>query len=168
MYRSWDQDNNYIYGAAIGLTPLIIIQSCKLLKCPITAPETVYQTQRSMGKMFDKYNLTWILPVDFRFYYMLRLHFCNIIPQYTKRSQVVFKIFVNNKTAVEEANLFYGSRGSGYPVFKDYIVFVNDPYGKRSIQIFLLAVHPNRNSELYLDAYLNGLEVFKLSVDKTC
>ncbi|MFS7986309.1 putative non-specific serine/threonine protein kinase [Helianthus anomalus] len=27
-------------------------------------------------------------------------------------------------------------------------------------------MHPNRNSELYLDAYLNGLEVFKLILDK--
>ncbi|KAI3760860.1 hypothetical protein L1987_51260 [Smallanthus sonchifolius] len=167
MYRSWDQDNYFIYGAAIGLTPVYDNPIVYTTETPnYTAPEVVYQTQRSMGKLSDKYNLTWILPVDSGFYYMLRLHFCNIIPQYTNRGQVVFKIFINNQTAEVEADLFYWTQGSGYPVFKDYIVFVSDPDGRRSKQDLWVALHPNSVSELYLDAYLNGLEVFKLSMDK--
>ncbi|XP_076912230.1 receptor-like protein kinase FERONIA [Bidens hawaiensis] len=167
MYRSWVQDSNYIYGAAVGLTPLYQNPIMYTKQTPnYTAPEEVYQTQRSMGVLSDKYNLTWILPVDSGFYYMLRLHFCNIIPQYTKASQVIFRIFINNQTAEQEADVFYWTKGSGYPVFKDYIVFVNDPDGTRSKQDLWLALHPNPNSEQYLDAYLNGLEVFKLSMNK--
>ncbi|KAM0039925.1 putative protein kinase RLK-Pelle-CrRLK1L-1 family [Helianthus debilis subsp. tardiflorus] len=166
MYRAWDQDNNYIYGAAIGLTPLYNNPIMYTTETPnYVAPEAVYQTQRSMGKLSNKYNLTWLLPVDSGFYYMLRLHFCNIIPQYTKKGQVVFKIFINNRTANEEVDLFYMTQGSGYPVFLDYVVFVNNTGGHRGKLDLWLAMHPNPNSELYLDAYLNGLEVFKLSMN---
>ncbi|KAL8251190.1 hypothetical protein R6Q59_034883 [Mikania micrantha] len=166
MYRSWDQDEIYIYGAQIGLTPVYNKSIMYTAGTPnYTAPELVYQTQRSMGPLADLYNLTWIIPVDSGFYYKLRLHFCNIIPLYTKKGQVVFKIFINNQTADEEIDLFYLTQGSGYPVSKDYVVFVNDPDDSGSKQDLWVAMHPNQNRELYADAYLNGLEVFKLSRD---
>ncbi|KAF5791923.1 putative protein kinase RLK-Pelle-CrRLK1L-1 family [Helianthus annuus] len=170
MYRPWEQDNSYIYGAASGLTPVYDPKEQIMYtnETPsYTAPELVYRTQRSMGKQSDRYNLTWLLSVDSGFYYKLRLHFCNIIPQYTKTGQVVFKIFINNQTADEEIDLFQLTQGSGYPVIKDYIVFVNDPDRNRGKQDLWVAMHPNPNSELYLDAYLNGLEVFKLSMDRS-
>ncbi|XP_024977853.1 receptor-like protein kinase FERONIA [Cynara cardunculus var. scolymus] len=166
MYRSWDQDDDYIYGGMFGLTPINKTPIAYTMETPnYTAPELVYATQRSMGNMSDNYNLTWILPVDSGFYYKLRLHFCNIIPQYTKRGQVVFRIFINNQTAEDEADLFHWTQGSGYAVFKDYVVFVNDPDGRQSKQDLWIAMHPNsRASERHGDGYLNGLEVFKLSI----
>ncbi|KAM0033452.1 putative protein kinase RLK-Pelle-CrRLK1L-1 family [Helianthus debilis subsp. tardiflorus] len=170
MYRPWEQDTSYIYGAAIGLTPVYDPNEPIMytMETPnYTAPELVYRTQRSMGKQSNKYNLTWILRVDSGFYYKLRLHFCNIIPQYTKQGEVIFQIFINNQTADDEIDLFHLTKGSGYPVIKDYIVFVNDPDGSRGKQDLWVAMHPNPNSELYLDAYLNGLEVFKLSMDRS-
>ncbi|KAK1432938.1 hypothetical protein QVD17_09841 [Tagetes erecta] len=166
MYRSWDQDNNYIYSEANGLTPVYQKPIVYTMETPnYTAPELLYQTQRSMGNQSNKYNLTWILPVDSGSYYKLRLHFCNIIPQYTKTRQVIFTVFIHNQTADEEIDLFYLTQGSGYPVFKDYVVFVNDPDGSRGKRDLWLAMHPNPHSELYADAYLNGLEAFKLSID---
>nr|XP_043614431.1 receptor-like protein kinase FERONIA [Erigeron canadensis] len=165
MYRFWDQDDNYIYGGAFGLTPYPY-------QAPITyttetpnytAPEQVYQTQRSMGKLADQYNLTWRLPVDSGFNYMLRLHFCNIIPQYTKREQVRFYIFIKNQTVEKDFDPFYGTQGRGYPFFKDYVVHVDSPDGRPSKQDLWLALHPNAYSEAYYDGYLNGLEAFKLS-----
>ncbi|KAJ0754317.1 putative protein kinase RLK-Pelle-CrRLK1L-1 family [Helianthus annuus] len=170
MYRPWEQDNSYIYGAAIGLTPVYDPKDQIMYtnETPsYTAPELVYRTQRSMGKQSNKYNLTWILGVDSGFYYMLRLHFCNIIPQYTKRGEVIFQIFINNQTADDEIDLFHLTQGSGYPVIKDYIVFVNDPDSSRGMQDLWVAMHPNPSSVKYQDAYLNGLEVFKLSMDRS-
>ncbi|MFS7970985.1 putative protein kinase RLK-Pelle-CrRLK1L-1 family [Helianthus anomalus] len=170
MYRPWEQDTSYIYGAAIGLTPVYDPKEPIMytMETPnYTAPELVYRSQRSMGRQSNKYNLTWILCVDSGFYYKLRLHFCNIIPQYTKQGEVIFQIFINNQTADDEIDLFHLTQGSGYPVIKDYIVFVNDPDGSRGKQDLWVAMHPNPNSELYLDAYLNGLEVFKLSMDRS-
>nr|XP_043616186.1 receptor-like protein kinase FERONIA [Erigeron canadensis] len=121
------------------------------------------------NNLSENYNLTWRLPVDSGFYYMLRLHFCNIIPQYTKSHRVVFTIFINNQTAEERADLFFWTQGSGYPFFKDYVVFVNSLDGLPSKQDLWLALHPNTMSKLYrdsylTDAYLNGLEAFKLSM----
>ncbi|KAK9067169.1 hypothetical protein SSX86_014494 [Deinandra increscens subsp. villosa] len=166
MYRSWDQDDMYIYSAASGLKPLYQNPITYTTETPnYTAPELVYQTQRSMGNQSEKYNLTWILPVDSGFFYNIRLHFCNIIPQYTKRGQVVFTIFINNQTADEQIDLFFLTRGSGYPLYMDYVVFVNDPDRSKGKQDLWIELHPSYSSELYLDAYLNGLEAFKLSMD---
>ncbi|KAI3784932.1 hypothetical protein L1987_44040 [Smallanthus sonchifolius] len=130
MYRSWDPDDIYIYGAASGSTPFSPITITYTSETPsYTAPELVYQSQRSMGNQSDTYNLTWRLPVDSGFFYSLRLHFCNIIPQYTRTGQVVFTIFINNQTADKEIDLFDLTPDSGYPVYKDYVVFVHDPDG---------------------------------------
>ncbi|KAK9067167.1 hypothetical protein SSX86_014492 [Deinandra increscens subsp. villosa] len=168
MYRSWDPDDNYIYSAATGVTDVYQKPITYTTKTPnYTAPELVYQTQRSMGSQSDKYNLTWILPVDSGFYYNLRLHFCNIMPECTKGGQIVFKIFINNQTADQEFDLFYLQRGSGYPVYKDYVVFVNDPDHSRGKQDLWIEMHPHPSSTLYLDAYLNGLEAFKLSMGRS-
>ena len=75
------------------------------------------------------YNLTWRCPVDSGFYYKLRLHFCNIIPQYKKIGDVMFMILMNNLMAEEQADLFHWTQGSRYAVFKDYGVFMTDAYG---------------------------------------
>ncbi|PWA56808.1 protein kinase domain-containing protein [Artemisia annua] len=140
MYRFWDQDNNYVYGS-IGLTPIYDKPITYTVETPnYTAPEAIYQTQRSMGNQSDLYNLTWILPM-------------------------VFTILINNQTAEEEADLFRWTSGTGYPIYKDYVVFVNSPSGDRSKQDLWLEMHPNSQSEEYRDAYLNGLEAFKLSIN---
>ncbi|KAK1421966.1 hypothetical protein QVD17_24769 [Tagetes erecta] len=166
MYRSWDQDSYYMNGTEVGVKPLYNNSIMYTMETPnYIAPELVYQTQRSMGRQTN--NLTWILPVDSGFYHMLRLHFCNIIPQYNKSGVVVFSILINNQTAEQRVDLFNWTQGTGYPVFKDYMVFVHDPNGKRGKQDLWLVMHPNPLSELYFDAYLNGLEVFKLSLDKS-
>ncbi|KAL8231457.1 hypothetical protein R6Q57_001235 [Mikania cordata] len=166
MYRIWDQDVTYIYGAQIGLQPVYNKSIMYTAETPdYTAPEQVYKTQRSMGPLANLYNLTWILSVDSGFYYMLRFHFCNIIPQYTKSGQVVFKIFINNKTADEEIDLFHLTKGSGYPVYNDYVVFHGPDSSSRGKKNLWVAMHSSPLHELYEDAFLNGLEVFKLSMD---
>ncbi|CAH1420934.1 unnamed protein product [Lactuca virosa] len=144
MYRSWDGDENFIFPRnALGFTPTTQIPITYTAETPkYTAPELVYQTQRSMGTLSTYYNLTWILPVDLGFWYMLRLHFCSIIPQYTFERQMIFEIFINNQTAEDKADLFFWTPGSGYPVFKDYVVFVGNPEGQRSKQDFLASPNP--------------------------
>ncbi|KAL4581962.1 hypothetical protein LXL04_006496 [Taraxacum kok-saghyz] len=164
MDRSWDQDDGYLIST-IGLTPVN--------KTPIvyndvtpnyTAPELVYATQRSMGNLSDFYNLTWLLPVDSGFFYKLRLHFCSIIPQYTKQGHVIFRIYINNQTAENEADVLFWTQGIGIPVFRDYVVFVDDSDGSGRKQDLWLEMGPNHISEAYGDAFLNGLEVFKISM----
>ncbi|GJT15990.1 receptor-like protein kinase FERONIA [Tanacetum coccineum] len=166
MYRSWDQDNMYASYSGLTLTPIYEIPIMYTVDTPnYTAPELVYQTQRSMGKQSDSYNLTWILPVDSGFNYMLRLHFCSIIPEYTQKNELIFTVFVNNQTAEQEVDLFQWTQGRGYPVYKDYVVFVNPPDGRKSKQDLWLALHPSSQTQAYHDSFLNGLEVFKMSMN---
>ncbi|CAH1421170.1 unnamed protein product [Lactuca virosa] len=137
MYRSWDQDDPYLFPVRtvtqVYKNPIVYTADTP----NYTAPELVYATQRSMGASSENRNLTWQLPVDSGFYYNLRLHFCNIIPQYRRKSALIFKIFISNQTAIAGR--------------------------KRDLW---LAMGPNRDdSEEYYDAFLNGLEVFKLSMN---
>ncbi|KAJ9562409.1 hypothetical protein OSB04_007569, partial [Centaurea solstitialis] len=166
MYRSWEQDDGYIFGAS-GLTPVNTTPITYTTETPnYTAPEQVYATQRSMGNLSEYYNLTWILPVDYGFYYLIRLHFCNLIPDYNRSGLMVFTIFINNQTAEDEADPLFWTQGKAHPVFKDYVLFVGDPdNGGKGKQDLWLAMHPNlRASAEWGDAYLNGLEAFKLSM----
>ncbi|CAH1420973.1 unnamed protein product [Lactuca virosa] len=168
MYRLWDQDDRYLFSAP-GVTQVYKNPITYTAETPnYTAPEVVYATQRSMGKLSKRYNLTWLLPVDSGFYYMLRLHFCSIILEYTRKDAVIFKIFINNQTAEDSADLFYWTQGTGFPVFKDYVVYVFDSDGSGRKQDLWLAMAPDvEYSEEYSDAFLNGLEVFKLSMNRS-
>lgn len=58
--------------------------------------------------------------------------------------------------------MIHWSGGSKIPVYRDYVVSVQDE--KHGKQEFWLALHPNMNSKPeYANAILNGLEIFKLN-----
>ncbi|KAG6660152.1 receptor-like protein kinase FERONIA [Carya illinoinensis] len=167
MFREWKQDEEYVSGVA-GTTP--INTSFKIQYTAdtpaYTAPEIVYTTFRKMDRNPQvnlKYNLTWIFPVDVGFLYLVRLHFCELEPEVTEPYQLVFTIYINNQTAESQFDVMYWSKGRRkIPVYKDYVVWVhNERQGKQDLW---LALHPNMGSKpQYADAFLNGLEIFKLN-----
>ncbi|KAH8483637.1 hypothetical protein H0E87_028155 [Populus deltoides] len=165
MYRTWNQDSEYLIGQA-GNTPYLPGVKIKYTtKTPAySAPVKVYSTMRSMGPeplLNMNYNLTWIFPVDAGFLYLLRLHFCETRKEFININQQVFLIFINNQTAEHDADVIHMSGGNGIPVYKDYIVLV--PPGSQSKQDLWLELHPNMELKpTYADAILNGLEIFKL------
>ncbi|KAL9381080.1 hypothetical protein Peur_026737 [Populus x canadensis] len=166
MYRTWNQDLEYLIGQA-GNTPYLPGVKIKYTtKTPAySAPVMVYSTMRSMGpepRLNMNYNLTWIFPVDAGFLYLLRLHFCETRKEFINENQQIFLIFINNQTAEYDADVIHMSGGNGIPVYKDYIVLV--PPGGQSKQDLWLELHPNIELKpTYADAILNGLEIFKLN-----
>ncbi|KAA8547895.1 hypothetical protein F0562_004324 [Nyssa sinensis] len=164
MFRRWLLD--YDYCSYIGALPVNTSINVSFGHIPnYTAPAAVYQTARSMGNnktINYSYTLTWNLPVDPEFMYMVRLHFCEFQSQITKPSDRQFQIFIANYTAEAYADVIAWSGGNGVPTYKDYFVFVDqDSEKKRNLSI---ALYPNpETATLYSDAILNGIEVFKLS-----
>ncbi|KAG6720822.1 hypothetical protein I3842_03G081300 [Carya illinoinensis] len=167
MFREWNQDEKYVFDVA-GTTPFNTRFKIQYTaETPAyTAPEIVYTTFRKMDrnpKVNLKYNLTWVFPVDVGFLYLVRLHFCEIEPEVTESYQLVFTIYINNQTAESQADVMHWSNGRrNIPVYKDYVVRVqNERKGKQDLWLVL---HPNMRSQpQYADAFLNGLEIFKLN-----
>ncbi|KAI3994144.1 hypothetical protein MKX01_012401 [Papaver californicum] len=170
LFRSWSDDSPYIYAAQLGVTDTANSTSMKIKYDPsvrpYAAPEIVYSTARTMGPSPDvnkNYNLTWVFSTDPGFFYLVRLHFCEIQSVMTKVNQRVFEIFLNNQTAVDQADViaWTGNIGNGIAIYKDYVV--NVPKGE-SQQDLWLELHPNTATKSnYYDAILNGLEIFKIN-----
>ncbi|KAJ6362767.1 hypothetical protein OIU78_003040 [Salix suchowensis] len=169
LFRSWSDDQIYLYGASYGVPqsadPNMTIRYPAGMPSYV-APTNVYVTARSMGpdpRININYNLTWIFSVDSGFNYLVRLHFCEV-SNITKVNQRVFDIFLNNQTAEDGADVIAwagGNGNNGVPVYKDYVVLV--PGGPPQ-QDMWLGLHPNPKSKpQYYDSILNGVEIFKLS-----
>ncbi|KAL6571630.1 hypothetical protein OROHE_003273 [Orobanche hederae] len=165
LSRTWYGDSPYIYGAAFGVTTKAdshVTIAYPSRESEFIAPLDVYSTARSMGPnvtVNQNYNLTWIFEVDVNFTYLLRLHFCDY--RFEKVNQMVFTIFINNRTAENEADVIGWSGGKGVPVYKDYATYAS---GKNGDDLLWVSLHPNMAVKpKFYDAILNGLEIFKLN-----
>ncbi|GFZ13808.1 malectin/receptor-like protein kinase family protein [Actinidia rufa] len=137
LARSWYDDTPYIYSGALGVTSQAennVTIAYKNISTAI-APVEVYQTSRQMG--LDG-NVTR-----------------------NNINERVFNIYINNQTAMEDADVLAWSGGPGIPIYKDYAIYVPEASGD---EMLWLALWPD-NTMLpeYFDAILNGLEIFKLS-----
>ncbi|VAI00598.1 unnamed protein product [Triticum turgidum subsp. durum] len=179
LTREWFSDTPYVYGAGTGVT--FEANDTIPIKYPApadeyAAPVSIYDTFRHMGRdanLNKNNNLTWVFEVDGNFTYLLRLHFCSLMED--KINQVVFAILVNNKTATttgsadiiawakEKNPANPGAPGKGVPVFKDYAVFMPAaPAGNDTILWLTLRPDTASNPQ-FVNAFLNGLEIFKVS-----
>ncbi|KAA8547899.1 hypothetical protein F0562_004328 [Nyssa sinensis] len=166
MFRSWYDDNNYVIQNR-GVLPVNTTIPINYEETePYTAPDGVYRTARSMGTnktINNGYNLTWMLPVDSGFNYLVRLHFCEFQPEITKVQDRVFQIFIKNQTAEPLFDIIYLSGGHGVPMFRDYVVRM-EREGTENWRDLFISLHPAPEKfTRHSDAILNGLELFKLS-----
>jgi hypothetical protein len=125
-----------------------------------TAPDDIYRTAVSLGPNTTKNlrsNLTLKLPVDPGFYYLVRLHFCEIVSQITKSSIRVFDINIDNKIAEKGADVIRWTGMNETPVYKDYVVAIQNKPN------LFIALVPRLSAYSIADVILNGVEVFKLS-----
>ncbi|XP_073310926.1 receptor-like protein kinase ANXUR1 [Primulina huaijiensis] len=162
LLRSWYDDSLYIYGAGRGVA-LTANTTISYKGLPsYMAPLDVYESYRSMGAFVDvnkNSNLTWIFQVDPNFMYLIRFHWCD--SEMTKPNQRVFDIFINNKTATSEVDIYAWTHSTAAPTIRDYVVQVNNKSGDPQLWVTL---HPSDKTKAeFADVLLNGLEIFKLS-----
>ncbi|ESW23346.1 hypothetical protein PHAVU_004G039200 [Phaseolus vulgaris] len=132
------------------------------------APEELYRTARNQGTngTLNKIsNLTWVFPVDCGFTYVLRLHFCELDPHINDIGDRQFFIYINSKLAEEHADVMkWSEKQKGLAVHRNYAVMIpkNDTQKKFNLS---LQMHPYQSSvdTTYSDAFINGLEIFKMS-----
>ncbi|KAF3444895.1 hypothetical protein FNV43_RR14588 [Rhamnella rubrinervis] len=170
MFRSWDKDNDYLTIRGFSRAPSAYSHSLSYNnKTPAyTAPAKVYLSAASMGNItqtsINGYNLTWEFTVDSEFFFLVRLHFCEIEDAVKTVDGRVFYIFIANETAEYHADVISWSGGMYTPVYKDYVVFmpVTGVEKKSNLSVALQA-NPEKFRTAYLDAILNGVEIFKLN-----
>ena len=169
MYRSWSGDDDaYLTSSEIGVEPVNTTIHLRFTAISVyTAPEDVYTTARTMGtnKTINKsYNLTWEFSVDAGFTYLVRLHFCEFIPEVTEEEDRVFYIFIADQIAEKRADVIRWSGGNGIPVYRDYAVLMFGEGNEKKLNLSVaLQSNPSEGMTKYSDAILNGLEIFKIS-----
>ncbi|KAL6324663.1 hypothetical protein AAG906_013476 [Vitis piasezkii] len=166
LFRVWSIDDDYVKGesAPNSSPPGVRIKYTEDTPAYV-APQEVYLTSRSLGRnrvRNRQNNLTWILPVDLGFMYLVRLHFCETNPKIVDVSDRQFAIYIDRQMVDEAFDVIALSKGNGIPVFKDYAVRIesNGSKGKYNLPIDL-GTRPGNST--YVDAVLNGIEIFKLS-----
>ena len=71
------------------------------------APIQVYTSATTiLDALASNYSARWSFPVDFVFYYLVRLHFCEISSKIHQNSQRIFLIHINNQTAEYHVDIF--------------------------------------------------------------
>lgn len=161
LWRTWETDSGYMINADAG--SWIRNSSNITYSNPndtAVAPLSVYETAKTLtnaGVMEKRFNMSWKLAVDPDFEYLVRLHFCELT--YDNANQRVFRIFVDNKTAAENFDVYVRAGGMNKAYHEDYLDSISSKTNTIWIQ---LGPDPTTGSA-GTDALLNGLEVFKLS-----
>ena len=164
MFREWSEARTHDYLLSDGANPRDPSLKLKYSKIPkYIAPDTVYQSAASMGPNRTRNsmsNLTWGLPVETGFNYLVRLHFCEIEPGIHVSGTREFTIYIDYQLAEETADVILWADDNDTPYYKDYVVMIQNK-GEDS-HTLAIDLHPRTDATLR-DAILNGVEVFKLS-----
>ncbi|TKY65069.1 Receptor protein kinase FERONIA [Spatholobus suberectus] len=131
MLRTWDADDKYVTSPSVLSVDYGRRTKLSFTETPnYTAPDEVYRTLRNMGRddsMNMRFNLTWQLPVDSGFPYLLRLHFCQLNPQVHKPGDLIFYIFIQDQLVEDRADILsWSDEQKGVPVVI-YDLLPHDP-----------------------------------------
>uniref|UniRef100_A0A7N0U068 Protein kinase domain-containing protein n=1 Tax=Kalanchoe fedtschenkoi TaxID=63787 RepID=A0A7N0U068_KALFE len=165
LSRTWESDfqyNMFFEGAQnVSVAPNRIRYPESGGASPLIAPHVVYATADKMaesGVQDSNFNLTWRVEVDSSYWYLIRLHFCDIVSK--SLNDMYFNVYVNQMMAVPGLDLSSLTGGLAVPFFKDFVI---DPsfITNGSIEIQLGPATSVESSAP--NAILNGLEVLKIN-----
>ena len=161
LWRTWEVDFSYMITANAGSE---ISNSSNITYASTNdssvAPLLVYETARRMsntGVLEKRFNMSWKFEVDPDFDYLIRLHFCELVFNVPK--QRIFRIYINNRTAADNFDVFERSGGMNKVYHQDYI----DAVSSKTKTLWIQLGPETAAGAAGTDALLNGLEIFKLS-----
>ncbi|BFG28217.1 hypothetical protein CerSpe_144910 [Prunus speciosa] len=161
LWRTWEVDSSYMITANAGFE---IKNSSNITYSSVNdssvAPLLVYESARTMSNtevLEKRFNMSWKFGVDPDFDYLIRLHFCELV--YDKENQRIFRIYINNRTAADNFNVFVRAGGKNKGYHQDFFDVVSPKVDTLWIQL-----GPDTAAGAAgTDALLSGLEIFKLS-----
>lgn len=164
LFRTWLPNETFLFsslGVETISTDVSFIQY-KSTSLMLLAPPIVYSTALQMNFSTTTYpqglNLSFVLPVQGSYQYVIRLHFCELV--YASAGKRVFNVYVQNKTAFANLDLGLNQLGQDRTYYRDVSLEVNS--GESSLWI---QAGPPPNSTLlsFNKAILNGIEIWKLN-----
>ncbi|CAJ1834287.1 unnamed protein product [Sphenostylis stenocarpa] len=167
MLRIWDVDTKYVISQSVESIDFGHKTNLSFTeKTPnYTAPDLLYRSLRNMGPNASiniSFNLTWRLPVDPGFTYMLRLHFCQLNPLVNQSGDMIFLIFIQDHLVENMVDIFsWTDKQRGVPVVRDYAVNISAKGNQKKAYISL-KMRPHPQSKI-MDAQLNAIELFKIN-----
>ncbi|KAK4488103.1 hypothetical protein RD792_003845 [Penstemon davidsonii] len=159
-WRTWEADSSYMINSDAG-SEIRNRSNLTYANSNDTgvAPLLVYETARTLTNevMEKRFNMSWRLEVDPDFDYLVRLHFCELV--YDMANQRTFKIYIDNKTAADNFDIYVLAGGMNRAYHVDYL----DSIPEKSNTLWIQLGPDTSTGSAGTDALLNGLEVFKLS-----
>ena len=163
MLREWLDSTDYLLSE--GVDPRDPSLKPKFTTIPnYTAPDPIYQSAITMGPNRAKNkqsNLTWGLPVDTGFNYLVRLHFCELESEIIAIGDREFTIYIDYQLAEDKADVISWTGSNDTPHYKDYVVMIQNK--GEDTHLLSIDLQPMTSEGTLIDAILNGVEVFKLS-----
>lgn len=161
LWRKWDSDENFIFSmsaarAISNSSNISYVSSDDSTSAPLRLYETARVTTES-SVMDKKFNVSWSFNVDPDFDYLVRLHFCEL--EYDKAEQRKFKIYINNKTAAENYDVFAKAGGKNKAFHEDFL----DAASPQMDTLWVQLGSESSAGPAATDALLNGMEIFKVS-----
>lgn len=166
LFRRWDGDSNYLLETGALPLPVNTLSAVRYRdKLTYIAPIKVYQTARTMlaDTKLNADSLTWKIPVNLGFRYLIRLHFSEFEHQTKESTDKDFSVLINNQIVEESANIIRWGGASGAAVYRDYIVMMEGDkmVGKHYLTITFQPKFESKEKKFH--GTLVALEVFKLS-----
>ncbi|WVZ15289.1 hypothetical protein V8G54_012855 [Vigna mungo] len=171
LFRDWAAEERYFIKHNPKNDDLAAEMDGKLnitVNPDYVAPKELFRTARSMGRyatLNRMSNLTWEFPVDCGFTYILRLHFCELDPYINDIHDRQFDIYIASQLAEVRADVMkWSQKQKGLAVYKNYAVLIPKNGAQKKFNLSL-QMHPDGSNvdSKYANAFLNGLEIFKIS-----
>ncbi|XP_047158238.1 receptor-like protein kinase FERONIA [Vigna umbellata] len=171
LFRNWADEKSYFIKHSPRNDDLPADMDGKMnitVNPDYLAPKELFRTARIMGTnatLNRMSNLTWEFPVDYGFTYVLRLHFCELDPNINNIGDRRFSIYIGSQLADSRADVMvWSQKQKGLAVQKNYAFLIPENSVQKKYNLSL-QMHPYGSSvySRYSDAFLNGLEIFKIS-----